>query len=154
MEHTSISPVQTGFASRVPRSLTISLHWSRDFFLQGSLWVTNYPLKWKCGYSVIKLSAQIRHKSQSFMFWPFNLCSDWLPGQQALLTGFIFLGRVEKEIWQHEAAWLFSLPFKLYKLETGLLCEYHTHDCDKQTVQTFLQGWVKVYIYFHLQLLV
>lgn len=76
-EHTSISPVylQTG-------GLHVALlyHGMQQRFLQGSLWLTNYSLKWKCSYSLMKLSAQIRHKSHSVLFCPLNHYSVWVPG--------------------------------------------------------------------------
>lgn len=54
-------------------------HRMEQRFLQGSLCVTNYSLKWKCSYSLMKLSAQIRHKSPSVVFCPFNHYSVWVP---------------------------------------------------------------------------
>lgn len=45
-------------------------HRIKQRFLQDSLWVTNYSLKWKCSYSLMKLSAQIKHKSHSVFFLP------------------------------------------------------------------------------------
>lgn len=50
-------------------------------FLQGSLSVTNYSLKWKCSYGRMKPSAQIKHKSHpSFLFCPLNHRSVRVPG--------------------------------------------------------------------------
>lgn len=66
--------LQTG--SHVP----LLYHPMKLGFLQGSLWVTNYSLKWKCSYSLMKLTAHIKHKSHSFLFCPLNLDSVWVPG--------------------------------------------------------------------------
>ncbi len=86
-------------------------------FLQGSLWVSNYSLKWKCSYSLMKPSAQIRHKSHSALFCPLNHHSVRVLGfcVLSMLTCFFFfvLWKKYENVKQHE---FFHCPFKLCKL--------------------------------------
>lgn len=55
-----------------------SLHRCRGFYCSPCV-VANYSLKWKCSYSHMKPSAQIRHKSHSLSFCPFNHFQVWVP---------------------------------------------------------------------------
>lgn len=55
-----------------------SLHRCRGFYCSPCV-VANYSLKWNCSYSHMKPGAQIRHKSHSFSFCPFNHFQVWVP---------------------------------------------------------------------------
>lgn len=151
-EHTSISPVylQTG-------GLHVALlyHGMQQRFLQGSLWLTNYSLKWKCSYSLMKLSAQIRHKSHSVLFCPLNHYSVWVPGFCVLSKHanmfFFILFVLWKTFENMKLPEVFHCPSKLCKLKTCLFAgmpteqshlldsvEFmHAHGSDLHTIQTF-----------------
>lgn len=71
--------------------------------LQHSLCVAKYSLKWKCSYSLMKPSAQIRHKSHSVPFCPFNHFSVWCLAfvcSANMLTYFLFLFFLPSVLWK------------------------------------------------------
>lgn len=125
-------------------------HCMTQRFLQGSLWVTNYSLKWKCSYSLIKLSAQIRHKSHSVLFCPLNLFSVWVPGFCVLSKHAkknVLLLCAVKEIYDMKQRAFFFIPlFKLCKLKMSICVNaiqhvgefMHAYGSDSHTIQTYI----------------